>query len=140
MPFDLLRFVEIQENTYEQALAEVREGKKRNHWMAYIFPILRELDDSDESEIYGINSKAEAKAYINHPILGTRLREISRALFAFEGKTAVDIFGVSDAKKLISCMTLFAEVSEDKVIFIEVLRKYNEGEKDNRSLYLMQFL
>lgn len=140
MPFDLLRFVEIQENTYEQALAEVREGKKRNHWMAYIFPILRELDDSDESEIYGINSKAEAKAYINHPILGARLREISRALFAFEGKTAVDIFGVSDAKKLISCMTLFADVSEDKVIFIEVLRKYNEGEKDNRSLYLMQFL
>lgn len=140
MPFDLLRFVEIQENTYEQALAEVREGKKRNHWMAYIFPILRELDDSDESEIYGINSKAEAKAYINHPILGARLREISRALFAFEGKTAVDIFGVSDAKKLISCMTLFADVSEDKVIFIEVLRKYNEGEKDYRSLYLMQFL
>ncbi len=140
MPFDLLRFVEIQENTFEQALLEIREGKKRNHWMAYIFPILRELDDSDESETYGINSKAEAKAYIDHPILGSRLREISRALFAFEGKTAIDIFGANYAKKLISCMNLFAEVADDKVIFIEVLRKYNNGEKDYRSLYLMQFL
>jgi uncharacterized protein (DUF1810 family) len=140
MPFDLLRFVEIQENTFEQALAEVRDGKKRNHWMAYIFPMLSELEDSDESEMYGINSKAEAKAYIEHPILGARLREISRALFAFDGKTAEDIFGAHDAKKLISCMTLFAEVSDDKVIFIEVLRKYNRGDKDYRSLYLMQFL
>lgn len=140
MPFDLLRFVEIQENTFEQALLEIREGKKRNHWMAYIFPTLRELEENDESEIYGINSKAEAKAYIDHPILGSRLREISRALFAFEGKSAVDIFGVNDAKKLISCMTLFAEVADDKVIFIEVLRKYNNGEKDYRSLYLLQFL
>ena len=140
MPFDLLRFVEIQENSYEQALTEIREGKKRNHWMAYIFPTLRELEDTDESETYGINSKAEAKAFIEHPILGPRLRDISRALFAFNGKSAEDIFGINDAKRLIACMTLFAEVAEDKVVFIEVLRKYNDGEKDYRSLYLMQFL
>lgn len=138
MPFDLLRFVEIQENTYEKALLEIRDGKKRNHWMAYIFPTLRELEDTDESEIYGINSKAEAIAYIKHPILGARLREISRALFAFKGKTAEDIFGTNDSKKLIACMTLFAEIAEDKVIFIEVLRKYNMGEKDNRTLYLLK--
>ena len=139
MPFDLLRYVEIQESMYAQALNEIREGKKRNNWMSYIFPILKILDDSPLNLTYGISGRREAMAFINHPVLGPRLREISRALFAFEGKTANDIFGTNDAEKLMACMTLFSEVNEDKVIFIEVLRKYNQGEKDHRTIYHLPF-
>lgn len=139
MTFDLLRFIEIQEDMYRQALQEIREGKKRNNWMSYTFPVLKILDDSPLNNVYGISGQREAIAYINHSVLGNRLRQISRALFAFEGKTAQDIFGIQDAEKLFSCMTLFAEVSDDKVIFIEVLRKYNHGNKCNRTLYHLPF-
>lgn len=127
--YSLERFVDAQERMYEMALAEVKNGKKLSHWIWYIFPQLKGLGMSGNSHYYGIDNVEEAKAYLQHPILGARLREITSVFLDSVGKNAQDVFGYLDAMKVRSCMTLFNEVSEDD-LFEKVLEKYYHGEKD----------
>ena len=124
----LERFVVAQERMYSRALEEVKNGKKLTHWIWYIFPQLKGLGHSNKSIYYGLDGIEEARAYLAHPILGARLREITTAVLQSE-KSADDIFGGIDTIKLRSCMTLFNEVAEDD-LFGRVLLKCFEGEGD----------
>lgn len=110
--FNLERFVRAQEGVFEQALGELRAGRKRSHWMWFIFPQRRGLGQSATSEFYGIRSMEEARAYLAHAVLGSRLRECTRAVSAVEGRTAEAIFGWPDDAKFCSSMTLFARAAE----------------------------
>ena len=136
MQNSLSRFIQAQENDYQTALAEVRVGYKCSHWMWYIFPQLKGLGFSSTAQYYGINGREEAMAYLKHPVLGARLREITSVLLTLEGKSAVEIFGRTDAKKLRSSMTLFYAVSEDD-LFKKVLDKYYDGKPDERTLAML---
>ena len=109
----LNRFIDAQESMYEIALGEIKNGKKLSHWIWYIFPQLKGLGMSSNSHYYGIEDINEAKAYLEHPVLGRRLREITSVYLKISGKNAQDIFGILDAMKVRSCMTLFNEVAED---------------------------
>jgi uncharacterized protein (DUF1810 family) len=135
---DLHRFVEAQEDDYAQALAEIRNGRKRSHWMWYIFPQFDGLGSSSLSRRYSIKSVAEAKAYLAHPILGQRLLECCEAALTVEGKSALEIFGSPDDIKLRSCATLFASVSPAGSVFHRVLDRYFEGGRDDKTLHLMR--
>lgn len=136
-PYDLRRFVRAQEADYEQALSEIRSGRKRTHWMWYIFPQLDGLAFSSTAKYYAIKSLAEAEAYLEHPILGPRLRECSEAAVGVEGQSAVEIFGSPDDLKLRSCATLFAQASPPGSIFDRLLAKYYRGQTDNKTLQLL---
>ncbi len=136
-PYDLTRFVRAQENDYEQALSEIRSGRKRTHWMWYIFPQIDGLAFSSTSKYYSIKSIAEAKAYLEHPILGPRLRECAEAVLRLEGRSATEVFGSPDDLKLRSCATLFACVSPRDSVFDRLLHKYYEGERDGKTLQLL---
>lgn len=129
-PFCLERFVEAQEGMYNLALSEIEEGEKIRHWIWYIFPQLSILGKSQFAKYYGISGFDEAKAFLNHPILGERLREITKALLKHKGKNAIEIFGETDAMKVRSCMTLFPEVSPND-IFDEVIVAFYGGVYDN---------
>jgi uncharacterized protein (DUF1810 family) len=122
-PYDLTRFVRAQENDYEQALSEIRNGKKRTHWMWYVFPQLDGLAFSSTSKHYSIKSVEEAKAYLDHPILGPRLLECAEAVVRVEGRSATEIFGAPNDLKLRSCATLFASVSPRVSVFDRLLTK-----------------
>jgi len=104
---NLERFVDAQAGVYERALAELREGRKRSHWMWFVFPQLAMLGQSETSRLYGIVSRAEADAYMRHPVLGSRLAECTRLVLGVRGKSVHDIFGTPDDLKFRSCMTLF---------------------------------
>lgn len=132
----LERFVDAQERMYDIALAEVKSGKKLSHWIWYIFPQLKGLGESNNSRYYGIDDIDEAKAYLNHPILGTRLREITSVFLDSVGKNVQDVFGYLDAMKVRSCMTLFNEVSEDD-LFRKVLERYYSGLADEKTLDIL---
>ena len=132
----LERFVEAQERMYEVALTEVKSGKKLSHWIWYIFPQLKGLGTSESSQYYGINDIEEARAYLQHPILGARLRDITTIFLDSVGKNAQDVFGYLDAMKVRSCMTLFYEVSEDD-LFRKVLDRYYSGLADERTLAIL---
>ena len=134
---DLNRFVTAQENQYEIALSEIKKGKKRSHWMWYIFPQLAGLGRSGTSRIYGIKNLEEAISYLQHPLLGKRLEEISSSLLQLPGNNANTIFGSPDDMKLRSCMTLFSEVPGASPVFENVLRKYFNGIKDSLTLELL---
>jgi len=136
-PYDLERFVEAQRGVYEQACAELRRGRKTGHWMWFIFPQIAGLGFSATSQHYAIQSLDEARAYLQHPTLGPRLREISQILLSINGKTAHEIFGSPDDMKLRSSMTLFAHATPDNAIFLEVLRKYFSGAEDSATLSLL---
>ena len=127
------RFIEAQENTYSDALSEIRNGRKRTHWMWFIFPQIKGLGNTQMSVKYSINDINEAIFYINHPILGNRLKEITGELLKIKDKSALDIFGSPDDKKLKSCMTLFSIVSQDSV-FRQVLSQFFNSEKDGKTL------
>ena len=114
---DLERFVHAQEHSYERALSEIKGGQKRSHWMWYIFPQLEGLGHSAMSQRYSIGSLAEAEMYLKHPILGPRLITCLEALLNLENRSAEDIFGFLDAKKLRSSVTLFAAASPGESIF-----------------------
>jgi uncharacterized protein (DUF1810 family) len=137
-PFDLGRFVSAQQGIYDQALAEVRAGRKRSHWMWFIFPQLVGLGHSPTTERYAIKSLAEARAYMAHPVLGSRLVECSEALLSLHGRSASEIFGSPDDLKLRSSMTLFAHVAEPGSVFGRVVDRYYDGEEDPRTLQLLE--
>jgi uncharacterized protein (DUF1810 family) len=143
-PHTLSRFVQGQEGDYEQghakyeqALAEIRNGRKSSHWMWYIFPQHVGLGSSSKAKYYGIKSLAEARAYLAHPVLGPRLVECAEAAAGVDGRSAKEIFGSTDEKKLKSCATLFACVSPAGSVFHRLLDKYFQGERDRETLRLL---
>ena len=130
------RFIQAQETSYPTALAEVRAGYKSSHWMWYIFPQLKGLGFSSTAQYYGINGREEAMAYLKHPVLGARLREITTAFLQLSGVSAKEVLGHTDAMKMLSCMTLFNVVTP-KDIFQQVIDKYYNGRVDRRTLSLL---
>ena len=136
-PYNLNRFVRAQESDYELALSEITIGQKRTHWMWYIFPQLDGIAFSATSEKYSIKSIEEAQAYLDHPVLGTRLLECAEAVVRIERKSAAEIFGFPDDLKLKSCATLFASVMPRGSIFDRLIDKYYRGERDSKTLQLL---
>lgn len=134
--FCLERFVKAQEQMYAVALKEIEQGQKWSHWIWYIFPQLAVLGHSHNAKFYGLSGYDEAEAYLNHPVLGCLLREITQALLQHKELTAEEILGGIDAMKVKSCMTLFAEVSPAD-IFDEVLKVFYNGSYDKLTLDLM---
>ena len=135
-PFDLHRFVAAQEGSYASALAEIRRGAKRSHWMWYVFPQIAGLGHSAMAQRYAIRSGDEARAYIAHPLLGARLRECVDSLAALPAKNAERVFGGIDAVKLRSSLTLFAEASGEGC-FADALADWFGGERDGATLKLL---
>jgi uncharacterized protein (DUF1810 family) len=135
--YHLSRFLEAQQDDFPRALSEIRGGKKRTHWIWYIFPQLDGLAFSSTSKYYAIKSIEEAKAYLDHPVLGPRLRECAEAALGVEGRSARVIFGSPDDLKLKSCATLFACVSAFGSVFDRVLDKFYGGERDHKTLRLL---
>ncbi len=133
----LQRFLDAQEGIYQQALAELRAGRKRTHWMWFVFPQLAGLGHSATAVHYAIADLAEAQDFLAHPLLGARLEECARALLEVRGRTAHDILGSPDDLKLRSSMTLFAEVAGPDSVFQRVLERYYGGEADARTLALL---
>ena len=131
-PFDLERFALAQDanGTYSRALEELRDGFKQSHWMWFVFPQVAGLGQSPTSRKYAITSRAEAEAYLQHPVLGPRLVESANAVAAHTGLSAVGIFGGIDAQKLRSSMTLFLRAAPREPVFQEVLDRYFEGNPD----------
>jgi len=136
-PFDLNRFITAQEGVYDRALAELRDGLKRSHWMWYIFPQIEGLGHSPTTRHYSIKSLEEARQYLAHPVLGTRLKESAEAVLAHQGLSAEDIFGHPDDGKLQSSMTLFELVSGPESVFGRVLDKYYQGKRDTKTLQIV---
>ena len=130
MTSDLQRFVDAQSQTYDQALAELRAGEKRTHWMWFVFPQIAGLGRSGMAQRFAIRDLAEAKAYLSHPLLGRRLVEAARALTALDTENPADVLGSVDAMKLHSSMTLFAQAEPDEPVFREVLDHYFGGALD----------
>lgn len=133
-PYNLQRFVNAQEPIYTQALAELRAGHKRGHWMWYVFPQIQGLGVSAESKLFAIRSCDEARAYVEHPVLGPRIRECVQAVVDVEGRSIDQIFGYPDNLKFRSSMTLFARVARDNDVFMAALRKYCGGMLDPRTI------
>jgi uncharacterized protein (DUF1810 family) len=138
-PFDLMRFVRAQDPVYRDIQAELTRGQKQSHWMWFVFPQVAGLGFSAMSQRYAIASRAEAKAYLAHPILGPRLVECTRLLLAVEGRTINAILGAPDDAKFRSSMTLFDAVSEEPV-FDEALARYFSGERDGATLAILSKL
>ncbi len=138
VPKVLERFLAAQQDRYQQALREIKHGRKQTHWMWFIFPQIAGLGFSETSKLYAIKHRDEAALYMEHTILGPRLVEISKALLDIEGKTANQIFGTPDDLKLKSCMTLFSELDNANPAFKAVLSKYFNGGKDMNTLRLIQ--
>lgn len=135
-PFLLQRFVDAQQHTYSYALEEIQNGRKEGHWIWYIFPQMKDLGHSYMSENYGITSLDEARAYLAHPVLRSRLIEITEALLRHKDKTAFEIFGTIDAIKVRSCMTLF-DLVEPNSIFAETLAAFYNNERDELTLNML---
>jgi len=138
-PHDLQRFVDAQDagGTYARALAELRAGEKRSHWMWFVFPQLAGLGSSAMAQRYAIASRDEAAAYLAHPVLGPRLRECVAAVNAVEGRTAHEIFGSPDDWKFRSCLTLFAHATAENADFLTALETYYGGEFDPASMRIL---
>lgn len=136
-PFDLGRFTDAQDRVYPQVLDELRHGRKRTHWMWFVFPQLRGLGHSATAVHYGISSRAEADAYLAHDVLGPRLRECARLVSEIDGRTAEEIMGWPDCLKLQSSITLFAAVTDDNAEFARVLDRLYDGHADPRTLELL---
>lgn len=138
MSYDLERFVRAQAKSYEQALSEVRAGRKCSHWMWYIFPQIAGLGMSSTAQYYAIQDLTEAEEYLAHPILGPRLREISGALLTLDTDDAYAVFGWPDELKLRSSMTLFSCAAVDEPVFQQVLDKFYHGAPDENTLRLLR--
>lgn len=136
-PFDLDRFVKAQDPVFNAVLVELRQGRKRSHWMWFVFPQIQGLGSSPTSVFYSIKSPAEARAYLADPVLGPRLMQCAEILIGLEGHSAYDIFGAIDEMKLRSCMTLFSRFAGPDSAFARVLDKYFAGEPDVNTLRLL---
>jgi uncharacterized protein (DUF1810 family) len=137
-PFDLDRFVRAQKPDYARALEEIQLGRKRTHWMWYVFPQFAGLGLSATAERYAIRSLAEARAYLAHPVLGPRLTDCVNAALGVNGRTAHEIFGSPDDLKLRSSATLFALVSSEDSVFHRLLEQYFDGQPDQSTLELVR--
>jgi len=133
-PFNLQRFVEAQEPVIDDVKQELRSGRKRSHWMWYIFPQIAGLGHSEMSRRYAIASREEAGAYLSHPVLGPRLRECTDLVNSLDGRSANDVFGSPDDLKFRSSMTLFEAVANDPEPFETALEKYYDGDRDQKTL------
>ena len=135
-PFDLQRFVDAQDagGTHDTALAELRAGHKRSHWMWFVFPQVAGLGRSAMAQRYAVTGLAEARAYLAHPVLGPRLRECAEVLAGLPGHDAAAVLGPVDAQKLRSSMTLFARADPDEPVFADVLARYFDGQEDAATL------
>jgi len=132
--FNLQRFVDAQQGIYEQALAELRAGRKRSHWMWFIFPQVQGLGSSETARRYAIRNSDEAAAYLAHPVLGPRLRACTAAVAAFDDRGADEIFDYPDNLKFHSAMTLFADVAPDEAVFQTCLDQFFDGQPDQATL------
>lgn len=139
-PHDLQRFLSAQQDVHQQALREIRGGHKSSHWMWFVFPQLRGLGVSATSRRFGISGLDEARAYLAHPMLGPRLVEMAEAVMDLGSSSAQDVFGYPDDMKLKSCATLFAVVSPPGSVFERLLAQYFDGERDTRTLELLDDL
>ena len=133
----LTRFTEAQAQNYADALAEIKNGKKRTHWMWYVFPQIQGLGNSEFARFYAIKDLEEAEAYFKHPVLGSRLIEISSSLLKLKGNDAYAIFGSPDDMKLHSSMTLFSLVPNADPVFEAVLQKFYNSEKNSKTLMIL---
>lgn len=134
------RFVSAQEYCYKNALEEVKSGRKESHWMWFVFPQIIGLGMSDTAILYSITDIGEAQLFLEHEVLGPRLVEITKELLKLETDDPVEVFGEVDALKLNSCMTLFDYVSDEETCFNEVIDKFYDGQKDDRTLQLIKRL
>lgn len=137
-PFDLNRFVAAQAPVYDSVVAELRAGRKRSHWMWFVFPQLRGLGGSPTAVRYGISSLQEARAYLSHQLLGPRLRECTQLVNHVQGRSVEEIFGSPDDLKLRSSMTLFALAAQDAQDFTTLLDRYYRGQRDPLTLAQLQ--
>lgn len=135
---DLQRFLSAQERDYDLALREIKDGKKRSHWMWYIFPQISGLGFSDMSSYYGLKNLKEAEAYFGHPVLGARLLEITKVLLSKTSSDATAIFGSPDDLKLRSSMTLFSRIPGISPVFQQVLDRYYDGKNDPKTISLLE--
>ena len=137
-PYNLERFIEAQVGRYEIALSEIANGRKRSHWMWFIFPQMLGLGSGSNSVFYGIRNAEEAKRYLDHPILGRRLMECTVSLLVLTRKTSSEIFDSPDDMKLRSSMTLFEHVAGEGSVFEKVLKKYFGGIRDEKTLLILK--
>jgi uncharacterized protein (DUF1810 family) len=133
-PYNLQRFVEAQEPVFDRDRGELRDGRKRGHWMWFVFPQIAGLGHSELSRKFAISSRTEAEAYLKHPILGPRLRECTGLVNLVEGRSIAQIFGHPDDLKFHSSMTLFAHATSDDQVFRDALQKYFNGEFDRSTV------
>lgn len=136
--YSLERFITAHDRNYDIARNELKQGKKLSHWMWYIFPQIKGLGKSPTSEFYGIQNLDEAKAYINHFILGNNMRTLCEVLLSLESNNPTKIFGRPDDMKLKSSMTLFSLATDDNGIFVSVLDKFYNGKLDNRTIRIVK--
>ena len=136
-PYNLERFLVAQEAKYDDVLEELKDGEKRTHWIWFIFPQIEGLGHSEASRYYSIKSKAEAQAYLNHPVLGARLVECTELVLAVRGRSISEIFDFPDDMKFLSCMTLFAAVSEPDSVFARAIDQYFDGVQDQNTHRLL---
>ena len=129
-PFDLARFVDAQAPVYERVVAELQAGRKKSHWMWFVFPQVAGLGQSSMARRFSLSSLAEARAYLKHPLLGPRLRQCTELMMAIEGRPVRQILGTPDDLKFRSSMTLFFHASDDGALFSAALEKYCDGEED----------
>jgi uncharacterized protein (DUF1810 family) len=137
METNLQRFIDAQQSSYQTALTEIKTGRKRSHWMWYIFPQVQGLGFSETSRYYAIKDLNEAEDFLQHPLLGKRLIEISNELLKLPSNDATNIFGSPDDIKLRSCMTLFASLPNTDPVFQSVLDKFFNGNKDDKTMRLI---
>lgn len=130
----LERLIEAQQPAIDEVMGELRAGRKQSHWMWFVFPQIQGLGHSPMAQRFALSSLAEAKAYLQHPVLGPRLRDCTRLVNAIEGRSIEEIFGYPDYLKFRSCMTLFAHAAQDDRAFRDALRKYFGGEEDPLTL------
>jgi uncharacterized protein (DUF1810 family) len=133
-PYNLQRFVDAQQPVFARVITELKQGRKRGHWIWFIFPQLKGLGHSSNSEVFGISSLQEATAYVQHPVLGPRLLQCTQLVNSVQGSSAEHIFGEIDAMKVRSSMTLFAKATPDNQIFIDAINKYFAGEFDGLTI------
>ena len=132
--YRLQRFIDAQDPVFDQVRQELRQGRKQSHWMWFVFPQISGLGSSPMASRFAISSLAEAKAYLQHPILGQRLRECAQLTMQVEGRSALEIFGYPDDMKFRSSMTLFARASPDEQVFKDAIQKHFDGEFDPLTL------